>query len=274
MQIVKRLAALAVLLLGIRLACSSSATPLRIATFNIEDFPKHDRQIEGAFAEIAALEAPIVGLQEIMNPRRFVAAMRTELGDDWQVVFEPFVDLNYRHTGVLFDRTFALISTTTHDETMLGGDHKRVLEVRLRPHDGTPIRVLVAHLKAGADGRAIRVRQHVELRHIVAAAHRSGDRVVVLGDFNATDDVGDRADLAALAASSGLAWSTEPLECSAFWRRDDGCPRSRLDHVIAWAAGTATAAGACESTGCERQDSCPLYATEISDHCPVVVELD
>ena len=274
----KRLAALAVVLFGLRLACPGSDPGVRIATFNIEDFPKDARQIEGAFAELAALAAPVIAVQEIMDPRSFTHAMRQRLGADWQVVFEPFIELGYRHTGVLFDRRrFELMSTTTHDETMLGGSHKRVLEARLRDdRGGAPLRILVVHLKAGGDAsdRSIRARQHAELRRIVAAANRSGDRVVVLGDFNATHDVEDRADLATLASSSKLAWSTEPLACSAFWRREDGCPRSRLDHVIAWEAGTVSVAGACASSGCDYQDSCPLYSREISDHCPVIVEID
>lgn len=274
----KRFAALAVLLIGIRLACQSGTppAPLRIATFNIEDFPKDDRQIAGAFDEIAALDAPIVAVQEIMNPRQFARAMHDRLGADWRVAFEPFVELGYRHTGVLFDdRRFTLLSSTTHDETRLGGDHKSVLEVRLRDAEGgAPVRVLVVHLKAGGDGRRIRARQHAALAQIVRTANLSGDRVVVLGDFNATHDVEDRADLATLASSSGLAWSTEPLACSAFWRRDDGCPRSRLDHILAWEAGTVSVAGACATAGCDYEDSCPLYSREISDHCPVIVDLD
>jgi endonuclease/exonuclease/phosphatase family metal-dependent hydrolase len=278
---VKRFVALAALLLGLRFACTSSSTdsrPLRIATFNIEDFPKDARQIDGAFAEIAALDAPIVGVQEIMDPRAFISAMGNVLGGSWQVAFEPFVELGYRHTGVLFDRTrFELLETTTHDETMLGGDHKRVLDVRLKPlaeEDGRrPIRVLVVHLKAGGDGRDIRAEQHAALRRIVETVNRSRDRVVVLGDFNATHDVEDRADLARLASTTGLEWATEPLACSAFWRREDDCPRSRLDHVLTWKPGVATVAGACATTGCDWQNSCPVYSREISDHCPVVVEL-
>jgi endonuclease/exonuclease/phosphatase family metal-dependent hydrolase len=97
--------------------------------------------------------------------------------------------------------------------------------------------------------------------------------VVVLGDFNATTG-GDRADLAALARAAGLVWATEPLACSAFWDRDDGCPSSRLDHVLTWAApASVAAAGACATDGCAWHDRCPLYADEVSDHCPVVVSV-
>jgi len=275
---VKRLALFAVLLgIGVRLACDGGEpeTPLRIATFNIERFPRSQRQIDGAFAELAALDAPIIAVQEIADPGVFVAGMRDQLGAAWQIAFEPFIERGYLHTGVLFDRRrFALLSTATHDGTMLGGKHKRVLEVRLAPvAGGTPLRVLVVHLKSRSDGRDIRAQQHVALRAIVRAAVASGERVAVLGDFNATEDIEDRDDLAALAEATGLAWATEPLACSAFWRRDDGCPRSRLDHVFTWRAGTATAKGACESAGCDREDRCPAYSREVSDHCPVVVEL-
>jgi endonuclease/exonuclease/phosphatase family metal-dependent hydrolase len=273
------LLALAVLGVGVRVLCHSEPPPpgpLRIATFNIEDFPKDGRQITGAFGELGKLGASIVGVQEIMNPRLFDREMRKRLGSDWQVVFEPFVELGYRHLGVMFDRrVFSFISTTMHEGTRLNRQHKAVLEVRLRPlAGGAVVRMLVVHLKAGSDGREIRARQHVELARIVKGVTGSGDRVVVLGDFNATHEQLDRADIAALAKTTDLVWTTEPLACSAFWDREDGCPSSRLDHIVAWKSGKVTNAGACATEGCDWKDSCPLYADQVSDHCPVILELD
>jgi endonuclease/exonuclease/phosphatase family metal-dependent hydrolase len=94
-----------------------------------------------------------------------------------------------------------------------------------------------------------------------------------MGDFNATEPA-DREDLARLARATGLVWATEGLACSAFWSRDDGCPRSRLDHVLtSTAPRSVTAAGACATEGCDRQDRCPRYVHDVSDHCPVVVDL-
>ncbi len=173
----------------------------------------------------------------------------------------------------MFDRAaWTLASVQIHDETRLG-NNKPVLDVRLRGPGGDVVRVLVVHLKSGTPGRDVRARQHSALVPIVRAAVASGDRVVVMGDFNATEDA-DRADLASLARATHLAWATEPLACSAFWRREDGCWRSRLDHVLTFAPPSAVAvAGACATEGCERQDRCPLYVREVSDHCPVVVTL-
>jgi endonuclease/exonuclease/phosphatase family metal-dependent hydrolase len=270
----RRVLVLIGLALVLRLPCRDAPGAIRIATFNIEDFPKDARQIDGAFAEIAKLDAPIVGVEEIMDQARFAREATARLGDRWRVVFEPFVDLTYRHNGVLFDRdAFALVSTAIHDETRLGGDNKAVLEVRLRPRDGgAVIRVLVVHLKCCTEGREVRVRQHAALAKIVRAASHSGDRIVVLGDFNATE-AGDRRDLAALATTANLHWGTESLACTAFWSRDDGCPRSRLDHVLAWSAGEPHAFGACATEGCDWQPACPLYTEQVSDHCPVAVDL-
>jgi endonuclease/exonuclease/phosphatase family metal-dependent hydrolase len=246
--------------------------PLRIATFNIEDFPKTSRQIDGAFAELARLPADIVALQEITDPDLFAREAHARLGAQWDFVY---TQASAVHTqGVLFDRSrYTLVSTAVHDETRLAeGRHKPTFEARLAPvAGGTIVRVLVVHLKAGGDGRAIRERQYRALRGVVATAMRSGDRVVLLGDFNATDDAGDRRDLAELARATGTRWASEGLACSAFWNRDDGCPRSRLDHVVAWTApADVTAGGACATEGCAWQNSCPIYTEQVSDHCPVV----
>jgi len=251
--------------------------PLRFATFNIEDFPKDDRQVAGAFAEIASLGASFVAVQEIVETDRFERAMREHLGADWQCAFEPSPRHPNHHLGVVFDRrVWSLAGLRVHDGTRLEeGRNKPTLEVRLRGADGRVVRVLVVHLKAGGDGRAIRARQYAALAAIAETAQASGERVVLLGDFNATDDDGDRADLAALAARAHLVWASEGLACSAFWDRDDGCFRSRLDHVLTWSApAKVEAAGACATEGCDYQDRCPLYRDEVSDHCPVVVTVD
>ena len=206
-------------------ACDPTPARLRIATFNIEDFPKHARQVDGAFAEIAALDADVIAVQEIIDHELFARAARDRLGADWSFVHVDTAPLGLpaphrsHHLGVLFDRRkLTLVSVAVHDETrLIGGRHKPTLEVRLQPvAGGAIVRVLVVHLKAGGEGRPIRARQLRALAEIARAARLSGDRVVVLGDFNATDE-GDRTDIAALVAHAELQWTTERLACSAFW---------------------------------------------------------
>jgi endonuclease/exonuclease/phosphatase family metal-dependent hydrolase len=253
--------------------------PLRFATFNIEDFPKHGRQIEAVFAEIDALGASFIAVQEIGEPELFVHEAKQRLGSRWEfahVDTRPIGETRRGHyIGVLFDAgTWKLMETRIHGATRLeDGRQKPVFEVRLRSGD-LIVRVLVVHLKYGGDGRAIRVRQLAALATIVREVQRFGERIVLLGDFNATE-LADRDDIDRLAKQTDLVWASEPLACSAFWARTDGCPRSRLDHVLTWAApSTIRAAGACATDGCDWQPSCPVYAQHVSDHCPVVVTFE
>lgn len=249
------------------------AAPIRIATFNIENFPKHAAQAAGAFDELARLDVSIVGVQEIVEPVLFDREARRRLGSDWRTALvRTSTHPRANHLGVLYDsRTWTHVATTVHDDTRLDGGYKPTVDVALRDDRGEVLHVLVVHLKAGGDGRAIRARQYAALARIL---ERTPGKRIVVGDFNATDDRGDRSDLARLARSARLAWATEGLACTAFWDRDDGCFRSRLDHVLAWRAPTTVElGGACATHGCDREDRCPVYVERVSDHCPVVVAL-
>ncbi|MEO8700720.1 MAG: endonuclease/exonuclease/phosphatase family protein [Kofleriaceae bacterium] len=270
--------AIATLLIAGRVICGGDEpTRLRVVTFNIEDFPKHQRQIEGAFAELAALKPDVVALQELVDPALFEREARARLGSDWGFVSastEPLGAIGHpvHHLGLLYDRrTLKLVSVRLRDETRLEGRHKPTLQVRLELEDRI-VSVFVVHLKAGGDMAAIRARQIAALASVVQGSLHDGDSVVLLGDFNATSDA-DRDEIAALAAATGLRWTTRDLACSAFWNRDDGCPRSRLDHVLSrQEADRVDAAGACATEGCDRQDRCPIYRDEVSDHCPVFAD--
>jgi endonuclease/exonuclease/phosphatase family metal-dependent hydrolase len=242
---------------------------LRVATFNIENFPKSEKQIAGAFAEIQALDAPIVAVQEITNPTVFESAMQRRLGTHWRFEYIESGSVLDHRIGVLYDsRVVRHRKTRVHRGTALEGQQKPVMDVELE-YRGQPLRVLVLHLKAGGENHPVRTRQYAALKKIIAEVRAAKQPIVLLGDFNATGEA-DREDLAAV----DLRWLTEPLECTAFWDRDDGCPRSRLDHILSThAAHAVRAAGACATEGCAPQDSCPVYAHEVSDHCPVVVDI-
>ena len=262
-------------LLVLLLACRREPAPVRVATFNIEDFPKNPAQVRAAFDELLATHASIIAVQEIDDPALFARAAHARFGAQWQFVPSAWTqhEEHPRHTGVLFDGArWQLAGSTLHLDTTLGVQHKPTLEVDLAPvGGGDVVRVLVVHFKAGSDGYDVRLLQHAALARILDRLPR-GSHTIVMGDFNATEP-GDRTALQNLATGR-LAWATAPLECSAFWRREDSCPRSRLDHVLTWLYPThVEVLGACKRDGCDTQDRCPLYATAVSDHCPVVITL-
>jgi endonuclease/exonuclease/phosphatase family metal-dependent hydrolase len=265
--------ALLVMLLAARSCTCRDDEParLRIATFNIENFPKSTRQVAGAFEEIAKLDAPIVAVQEITNPVVFETAAKRRLGEHWRFEFIETGSVLEHRLGVLYDsRVVRHVKTRVHTGTQLEGQQKPVLDVELE-HAGDRIRVLVVHFKAGGENHPVRTRQYAALRKIVADVKRGGAAVVLLGDFNATGDA-DREDLAAV----DLRWLTQPLACTAFRTNyNSGCPRSRLDHVLSTQPAVEVRAfGGCATDGCAWQDRCPLYAAEVSDHCPVLVDVE
>ncbi len=247
--------------------------PLRVATFNIENFPKNERQIEGAFAEMKSLKVDMVGVQEITDRRRFAREAQKHLGHTWR-----FAHADYDGRlglGVLYrSNRFVLISARTRNELIVRPGTRPAFEARFlsRYEFGPPLRVIVVHLKAMGDGVDIRRKQYAALRPIVEQAVASGDRVVLLGDFNATSEA-DRAELEALSSAAKLKWATKDMACTSFWSRDDGCFGSALDHMLTTEPYfESKARGPCQSEGCDRKDQCPIFHREVSDHCPITLD--
>ena len=255
---------------------ASSAT--RFASFNIEFFPKDQRQVQESFVLIDELGASAIGLQEITDTDRFSVEAKRRLGDTWDFVYQDVVAIKAKpklHIGVLYNtEVFQLERVGSRDETRIDERTQPTLQVRLLHRaTGERVTMLVVHFKALPEGREQRIQQFAGLLRIVRDLQAHGRNLVIMGDFNATDE-GDRDSLKYLSDTAGLVWATEELPCSAFWERADDCPTSRLDHIFSWKVpARVVARGGCE-LGCDTQNSCPLYRREVSDHCPVVLEMD
>lgn len=248
------------------------AEPLRIVSYNIEDFPKSELQVEHAFRQIAGLEAPVIAVQEILDREAFARAAQDQLGAHWKTT----VGSDQRAVGLLYDSERLTLHGTR--EHAIGG--RKVLEARFTRKRGADLRVFVVHLKAGGSDHVDTRRKQLEaLAPIVRrAVAESRDSIVVLGDFNTTQNA-DRQQLRRFAAQTGLRWASESLECTAYWSRQrDGeledCPGSALDHVFTREPPRAIAAkGLCEDLGCDGWLLCPVSRFWVSDHCPVLTEL-
>ncbi len=246
---------------------------VRVATFNIRMYPESERQEAGAFEAIRQLGAAAVAVQEITEPQRFAKAARERLGESWRFVW-PAASPAQR-VGVLYDDAkWTLLSTTTHRDTLVYDGAKPAFEVRLRDREGGDELVLVVvHLKAGGDGLEIRRRQLDGLRTVVERLTDTADHVVVLGDFNSTGPQ-DREAIDALAEATDVEWASEDLDCTSYWTPETACVGAALDHVLASdSTDDVTARGPCESEGCAPGDRCPTFFSEVSDHCPLTVDL-
>lgn len=271
----KRVLAVAVLALVARgqWCGGGDSAPIRVATFNIENYPRSERQIRGAFALIRELDAAAIGVQEITDPEAFARHAREHLGPSWRFVYcDP---CPVQRVGVLYDDdVLDLLTTHDYDEAQTYRGAKPAFEARLRPDAGGEVlRVVVVHLKSHRDYVDTRRRQLLALQPVMRKARQSGERVVLLGDFNATSD-DDREALRRFADATGLHWSSRDLECTSYWNRAGECPGTPLDHVFSSDEPRSIAArGACESEGCNPGESCPTYVRDISDHCPVALDL-
>ncbi|MFO0555573.1 MAG: endonuclease/exonuclease/phosphatase family protein [Polyangiaceae bacterium] len=242
---------------------------VRVGTFNIENYPKSTTQRDAALAVIEETGVSAMAVEEIRDPELFAEVAKQRLGESWRFVY---ANHPAQRVGVLFDSSaLRLLSTATHADTELYEGAKPVFEARLAVGDARPLRILVVHLRAGANGRETRARQIEALARLVGAA--GDDSVVLLGDFNATERA-DLEDLEALAAGAHLTLATSGISCTSYWNRSDGCVGVTLDHILTTAPGTrATVGAACATEGCASSPSCPAYRDAVSDHCPVWVEV-
>ncbi len=259
---------------------ASAASGPTVVSFNIRDFPRDPSQARRAFETLAALRPQVIGVQEIGDPEAFGTGLRATLGPSWRAVFSedgaPRPDRRPHLLGVAWDAgRYRLDRSRSHDEVRVRRGLRPALEVRLRPvGEGPGLRVFVVHLKAGGDAEAskLRAEQLRRLRPILREAVAGPDALVLLGDFNATGEA-DRAELAGFARDTGLVWASEDLACTAFWRPDGHCRGSALDHVFTRGRPRAVRAeGPCRE-GCAPGRRCPAFWAEVSDHCPLRLEL-
>ena len=264
----RMLAVLCVVVIAVKwFVVSPSVT---VATFNIEEFPKTDEQVEGAFEAIAESDADIIAVQEITEPSRFREAARRRLSGDWRSVFPN--EAPEMRPGVLFDGDrFSLAASYTHDETVVYEGARPVFEVELTGEDGAAIELFVVHLKAGSHGLPVRREQYGALSDILRVHRDDHRRTIVLGDFNSTESQ-DREILAATAERHALHWYSRRTPCTGYWIPEQSCESFTLDHVLAdGLAGRAISRGPCETVGCEPGASCPIFHERVSDHCPLTV---
>jgi len=262
-----------ILMLALMTALSQCVPAHRIATFNIENYPKHDRQGEAALDLIDKMGVDIVALQEITRPDQFTEQVREELGANWSFVWAQVG--GRQRLGFLYnERRFRLERTEIHRETLLHSGAKPAFEAVFRPiYGGNPVHLITVHLKAGSDSHPMRKQQIEALTPLLDTRAAEGARLILLGDFNTTSDA-DRELLSDLAQRLSLSWASQTLPCTSYWARRSSCNGYSLDHVLTFRSPVRIAAdGACNNIGCRPGQSCPRYCREISDHCPVVFDL-
>ena len=268
-----------------------------VGTFNIRLFPDRETVPDAVAARLAELDADLVMVQEIREPGAFDAVLAdasARSGRRYRVALGPMCRTSNLQLGVVYDEAaFSVVETRVQADldptgrcSCRDGHPPAFLAVLQRP-DGRRLAAMSVHLQFGARRWMFQARR-VQWDHLVSSIDRLVDELalplVVAGDFNSTgyvdDDLGERSFIERTVDDAGLTLATAGLSCTAYWRpnrrRKDYVP-SMLDHVLVAGAkvnGTEVL-GMCATLGGK---ACPgdhevADFHEVSDHCPVRVQL-
>ena len=268
----------------------SKGAGLRVATWNLRNFPDPAQDPGRLRERLHGLHADLLAVQEVHDP----AALQALL-PGFTLALSEHGGRGHQRLGVAFDpQVLALVEPgREHPELSMRGHVRPGFSVYLRAHAGGPdFHALVVHLKAKSDGYALRAQQWSLLAEIAAELLRRDPDLIILGDFNATGPAGGspETELAALAAvlePLGLRRLAPAEPCSAYWdgaRRDAWQEPSLLDLV--WVAGLHEGLGPRDIVHplhhCARHRCRPFRSTaahpepdyaDLSDHCPLVLDL-
>ncbi|MDE0144554.1 MAG: endonuclease/exonuclease/phosphatase family protein [Nitrospira sp.] len=230
---------------------------------------------------------------------RILTTLDRRTGASWQWSVQPCGRLDSHHVGILWNANRVTLSAiqslwrlnskaTSAQNPCKGGLRPgHYARVRSKRQPGADFHVIGLHLKSGPTVAAVEAR-HAALNRIDTAVARflEEDRdVMILGDFN-TMGAGDRHSrrselkyLKRMVAKESPGFhdlAPEP-RCSHYFRGRGNW----LDHVLVARdmteirARSARVTGYCAVAGCRQiKGEYPLAYQRLSDHCPVIIEID
>jgi endonuclease/exonuclease/phosphatase family metal-dependent hydrolase len=285
------IALVCLIVLAVLLTWCGRPAPISIGTFNIRTFPGERTDPEAVAAAIAGLDADVIAVQEIADPKAFQRVLDLASAKSGR-----YYEMTLRHShcrldsmeiGVVHDaqRLELVESSLLGDDPSCPKGQAPGLVALLRTTDGRRLAFASVHFKAGGGAKSWSERQAqwaTLAAEIPDVSERLQAPVIVAGDFNSTGyldaDSHERRFIDALVAHEQLQLPTAALGCSMYWQRRRGAAyeASLLDHVLAQAGprfSAPEALGMCAALACAPQPSAPRDFDAISDHCPVRVEV-
>jgi len=281
---------------------------VRVAHFNLRNFPLDDRQQEPdpGFSRrtnicdmqdaLAGLEAQIMGFAEVCDTRRFPPILRRAVIDrPMRILFSQDGGRGGQHLAIAWDGdAFELVEGPVEIRDLVVKPGLRPgLAVRLRSTDRPllDLTVIEVHLDSGKDDLEHRLEQ---IRRLARWANEwivaTGDPdLIVLGDFNTMGgrDISPEEELGladAVLAGAGLRRLVNATGCTEYWEGPgaaDGIHRASLLDLVylrgVEASGPARSWLHCARLQCGELVSRPGQEDgtffDVSDHCPVTFEV-
>ncbi len=295
----------AALAAGDRLAKDPSQ--LRVGTWNLRWFPRGAPGASGQPTHIGWLACSltwlgvdVLGVQEFTRGaesrevKELLSSLNRLSQGSWRLRLDDCPSDGRQRVGALYNERRAQLSQVVSAAHV--NPHGNACKDRLRPGftarvvaaSGVDFELTVVHLKSGTDARSYGLRRAslVRLSELLQSRTKPhGDPdFLLLGDMNSMGCDGCRPaishsdELATLTqelAQAGLTLS--PTACSHYYQ---GAP-STLDHIATQrsmqeAMSPPLSAGVCQTASCGVGLKAPEVAafTQLSDHCPTLIDLD
>jgi len=280
----------------------------RLGSWNLRWFPdgtsrgpsETPTDLEWVACLVATMRIDALAVQEMVLHARGRAAVERLIGHlnrlaggSWRAVFDECPRDGRQHVGWLVDAAKVEVLETRQLDAVnaLGGCRGNLRPgsaVRLRFSGGLDLWGIAVHLDSGRSPRdhANRRSGFDALVRAAAELGEADDDVVVLGDLNTMGCDGcpipldARAEIAALdaALAARMERVAPTVPCTELYRGSG----SLLDHVLVSRSmrelpndARAEVHGPCASLRCELPRGVrPAMLDHLSDHCPLVVELD
>lgn len=285
------------LYLGAR-GCGSGA-PLRVGTFNVREFgPSTD--LGRLTALLAESDADVMAVQEIQRPDllpQVAKLLSAKSGRSYLSIASDCGGKRAMHVGFLFDakrvkldavEEFPELRDDRGGSCSLGaragllGVFSQRSWFRHREYA-----LLTVHFPAGGDVEQARERQLFWARALrIAARVRDGgrERVLILGDVNSTgyreNIYGERDSIHVAVKRAGFHLLTPDLRCTEYFQppEHNAFLPSHLDHIVG--SGAVSARGEprvlsfCAALRCAPTGTMPSDFAAVSDHCPVLLDVN
>ncbi len=281
---------------------------VRIGSWNIRWFPDGTASgngdaatdVEWVACVIASERLDVLAVQEFKNERaalasagRLVAELDRLTGGNWSVILDECTGKGAQHVGFVYNRKRLQLGSVRQVAALnprgaaCAGRLRPGLAALARFRGGLDIELMSIHLKAGVGARDADERRKSFAAIVDAHSRRRDSDFVVLGDFNTVGcrhcdpPLTSRQELSLLDAQLrrvDLTRLASSQTCTQYYRGRGGL----LDHVVITTgtrelrSATARVGGVCAERSCRRvsRRDPPAALARLSDHCPVVVELD
>lgn len=271
---------------------------------------RHPTDLAWLACSLAWLDADVIALEELLTHTRgrealdeVVRRLSALTGLPWRASVSPCAQWDLQHQGFLYNsarvtarslRNFDWVTGRTSAEARCDITERPAYMGYFSVRGGADFHLGALHLKSGVDARSFGLRARARgLFDAVAADARAAvrdDDLLLVGDFNTmgctADDcrpwVDSEEEVAAQAAAvqpRGFRQLAASQACTEY----DGETGHVLDHVVASRSArevpsraAVTVGGYCAELRCAAlpSRSTTRVQRDVSDHCPVLVELD